>query len=158
MGRVGICPRSFSEIRCKISLKFTKLVQLVYTYCRCCQNLRSCSPSSYKIAPPLSKIKRVIQNHQIFFANDGTTILRILCKAKNEYLYNILCLDGFFWTDFHLPCIKISLFLFRKIIWSDLKPKMAPRAHPSIDFSLGFSHQGRWKNILWVHSKCFFTQ
>ena len=79
-------------------------------------------------------------------------------KLRMNTFTTFYALMGFFWTDFHLPCIKISLFLFRKIIWSDLKPKMAPRAHPSIDFSLGFSHQGRWKNILWVHSKCFFTQ
>lgn len=30
----------------------------IFTYCRCCQNLRSCPPSFYKIALPLMAIVR----------------------------------------------------------------------------------------------------
>ena len=38
---------------CKKCLKIAKFVQLAYAYCRCCQNLRSCPPSLYKIATAL---------------------------------------------------------------------------------------------------------
>ena len=45
VGRVGICPPSFSKIRGKKSLKLAKFMQLLCTYCRCRQNLRLRPPS-----------------------------------------------------------------------------------------------------------------
>lgn len=87
VGRMGICPLSFSWIRGKESLKIAKFVQLVCTYCRCYQNLWSCPPSFYKIAPPLLSVwyvkRRQLKLNQLcvwiwkgchnftYFANDA---------------------------------------------------------------------------------------
>ena len=141
MGRLDICPPSFLDIRGNISLKIAKFVQLVFTYCRCWQNLRSCPPSFYKIAPPLPclyksltvsnfvpcvkmstkplKIHHTQSNHKTRCVKCVQVSIKVLKsrgtragKCKNHHISKIIyCLIFSHSAKCALGLLKIAIFL-----------------------------------------------